>query len=107
MIMKLGSARWIAATVVALIVAAGSAACSAQNCPTSPSYSPDFPNQNCLMFNGNASLQGSVLQTNQAAAGQERVCLVHRSAARGQFLFQHLHVPVDWRELRPPMALRL
>ncbi len=44
------------AAIVALLLVAGSTAAWAQNCPTSPYYSPDFTsNQSCLTLNGNAS----------------------------------------------------
>ena len=43
----------LAAAIVVLVNAAASPAASAQSCPTSPNYSPDFTsNQNCLTLNG-------------------------------------------------------
>ncbi|SPE28736.1 exported hypothetical protein [Candidatus Sulfotelmatomonas gaucii] len=59
------------AVIVALFLTGGRAAFGSPTCPSSPSYSPDFPNQSCLALNGNASLQGSVLQINPAATGQD------------------------------------
>jgi Legume lectin domain len=41
------------AAIAILVVAAGSTAAWAQNCPTSPNYNPDFSsNQTCLTLNG-------------------------------------------------------
>ncbi len=70
---KLGSARWITpAALVALTLIAGSAASwAAPVCPTSPSYSPNFSNQNCLAVNGSASVQGTALQITQATTSQD------------------------------------
>jgi len=46
----------IVAVIAALVLVAGSAAARAQNCPTSPNYSPDFTsNQACVTPNGSAS----------------------------------------------------
>jgi hypothetical protein len=46
----------IVAVIAALVLVAGSTAAWAQNCPTSPNYSPDFrSNQACLTLNGSAS----------------------------------------------------
>ncbi|MGA7568280.1 MAG: L-type lectin-domain containing protein [Terriglobales bacterium] len=54
--MKVGMTRLImVAAIVALAVALGDGVASAQNCPTSPNYLPDFSstlNQNCLTPNG-------------------------------------------------------
>jgi hypothetical protein len=46
----------IVAVIAALALVAGSTSARAQNCPTSPNYSPDFTsNQPCLTPNGSAS----------------------------------------------------
>ena len=43
----------VTAAIVVLVIVAGSSAASAQSCPTSPKYLPDFTsNQNCLTLNG-------------------------------------------------------
>ena len=43
----------VAAAIMVLVIAAGSPAASAQSCPPSPNYLPDFSaNQNCLTLNG-------------------------------------------------------
>ena len=65
------SQRRRAWALVALTLLAGSAAARAQSCSGSPSYSPDFSsNQSCLALNGNASVQGSLLQIVPASMGQ-------------------------------------
>ena len=43
----------VTAAIVVLVIVVGSSAASAQSCPTSPNYLPDFTsNQNCLTSNG-------------------------------------------------------
>lgn len=43
----------VTAAIIVLVIAAGSPLASAQTCPTSPNYHPDFTaNQNCLTLNG-------------------------------------------------------
>jgi Bacterial Ig-like domain (group 3)/Bacterial lectin/Abnormal spindle-like microcephaly-assoc'd, ASPM-SPD-2-Hydin len=49
----------VVAVIAALVLVAGSTAAWAQNCPSSPNYSPDFTsNQACLTPNGSASFPG-------------------------------------------------
>ncbi|MGC2245870.1 MAG: L-type lectin-domain containing protein [Terriglobales bacterium] len=52
--MKPGYAKLVVtATIGALVIIVGSSAASAQSCPSSPKYLPDFTlNQNCLTLNG-------------------------------------------------------
>jgi len=55
--MKLGYTKLtVAAAMAILMIVAGSPAASAQSCPTSPNYAPDFTsNQSCLTLNGTQS----------------------------------------------------